>query len=88
MEYNQFGKIQVITGQNKGRFPFCNSLLITDSVKVIIDPGAGLAVMTQIRNEATIDLVINTHFHFDHIAYNHLFDQSKILPESGNEGGN
>ena len=55
---------------------------------MIIDPGAGLAIMTQIRNEATIDLVINTHFHFDHIAYNHLFDQSKILPENDNEGGN
>ncbi len=78
MEYRQFGKIQVIRGQNKGRFPFCNSLLITDRVKAIIDPGAGLAIMTQIRDEAEIDLVINTHFHFDHIAYNYLFDQSKI----------
>ncbi|MCX5820244.1 MAG: MBL fold metallo-hydrolase [Deltaproteobacteria bacterium] len=78
MEYHQFGKIRVIRGQNKGRFPFCNSLLITDRVKAIIDPGAGLAIMTQIRDEVEIDLVINTHFHFDHIAYNHLFDQSKI----------
>jgi len=78
MEYHQFGKIQVIRGQNKGRFPFCNSLLITDRVKVIIDPGAGLVMMKKVKDEADIDLVINTHFHFDHIAYNYLFDQSKI----------
>ena len=78
MEYHQFGNIQVIRGENKGRFPFCNSLLIRDHVKAVIDPGAGLAIMTQIRDEVEIDLVINTHFHFDHIAYNHLFDHSKI----------
>ncbi|MCG6534471.1 MAG: MBL fold metallo-hydrolase [Syntrophales bacterium LBB04] len=78
MEYRQFGKIQLIKGQNKGRFPFCNSLLIADGVKTIIDPGAGLAIMTQISDAVAIDLVINTHFHFDHIAYNHLFEGSKI----------
>lgn len=78
MEHRRFGKIQVIGGENGGRFPFCNALLIADRVKAVIDPGAGLAAMTQIRAEMEIDWVINTHFHFDHIAYNHLFDRSEI----------
>ena len=34
--------------------------------------------MKKVRDEVETDLVINTHFHFDHIAYNYLFDQSKI----------
>ena len=79
MELIEFGKIKVIQGQNNGRFPFCNSLLVDDGVKVIIDPGAGLDLMKQIRKSMDIDLVVNTHFHFDHIAYNYLFDHSRIF---------
>lgn len=79
MERMEFGKIRVIPGQNKGRFPFCNSLLIDDNVKVIIDPGAGLDLMQQVNRDLDIDLIINTHFHFDHIAYNYVFDQSRIF---------
>lgn len=79
MERMEFGKIKVIQGQNKGRFPFCNSLLIDDGVKAVIDPGAGLDLMRRLREDLDIDLVINTHFHFDHIAYNYLFDQSRIV---------
>lgn len=78
MDYSHFGKIQVIRGQNQGRFPFCNSLLIADRVKAIIDPGAGLTIMKKVRDDAGIDRVINSHFHFDHIAYNYLFDRSRI----------
>jgi len=74
----EFGKIKVIQGQNNGRFPFCNSLLIDDSVKVVIDPGAGKDVMAQIKDTVDVDLVVNSHFHFDHIAYNYLFDQARI----------
>lgn len=79
MECIEFGKIKVIQGQNHGRFPFCNSLLIDDGIKVVIDPGAGLEPMRILREEMDIDLVINTHFHFDHITYNYLFDRSRIL---------
>lgn len=78
MQSVKFGKIEWIQGQNKGRFPFCNTLLIQDSTKVVIDPGAGLELMTQVSDHVNVDLVINTHFHFDHIAYNYLFSQSKI----------
>jgi hydroxyacylglutathione hydrolase len=78
MEDHRFGKIRIIRGENRGRFPFCNSLLIADRLKAIIDPGAGLNIMTRIRDDHEIDLVINTHYHFDHIAYNHLFGRSKI----------
>jgi hydroxyacylglutathione hydrolase len=74
----KFGNIEWIQGQNKGRFPFCNTLLIRDRTKVVIDPGAGLELMTRVGSQVTVDLVINTHFHFDHIAYNYLFSQSKI----------
>jgi hypothetical protein len=78
MQRVKFGEVEWIQGENRGHFPFCNTLLIQDGIKVVIDPGAGLELMTQVSDHVNVDLVINTHFHFDHIAYNYLFRQSKI----------
>ena len=78
MQRGKWGKIEWIQGENQGRFPFCNTLLIRDSIKAVIDPGAGLELMTQVSDHENVDLVINTHFHFDHITYNYLFRHAKI----------
>ncbi len=75
----RFGPIRVIPGEDRCRFPYCTSLFIDDEVKVLIDPGAGLKTLTALKQETSIDLVINTHYHFDHIAYNYLFDQARLL---------
>jgi len=75
----QFGRIRVIPGEDKCRFPHCTSLFIDDEVHVLIDPGSGLKTLTKLKQNSNIDLVINTHYHFDHIAYNYLFDQAKII---------
>ena len=48
-------------------------------MKVLIDPGAGSRRLTELKQKHHIDMVFNTHFHFDHIAYNYLFDESRIL---------
>ncbi|NPU83736.1 MAG: MBL fold metallo-hydrolase [Syntrophaceae bacterium] len=79
MDESVFGKIRVVRGTNGGRFPFCNSLLIDDGVKAVIDPGAGPKAMMEIKGAVNVDMVINTHFHFDHISGNHFFDQAEIL---------
>ncbi|MGE5423334.1 MAG: MBL fold metallo-hydrolase [Ignavibacteriales bacterium] len=73
------GHIKMIPGEKGGRFPFCNSLFIDDSIQVIIDPGAGLERLQRINREYHIEYVFNTHVHFDHIAFNHVFDEAKIL---------
>jgi glyoxylase-like metal-dependent hydrolase (beta-lactamase superfamily II) len=73
----QFGPIKIIPGENRGRFPFCTSIFIDDDVKTIIDPGAGLKPLQELKDK--IDIVVNTHYHFDHIAYNHLFERAKVF---------
>ncbi|MHB1419182.1 MAG: MBL fold metallo-hydrolase [Bacillota bacterium] len=70
-------QIQLINGENQARFPFCNCLYIDDDVKGIVDTGAGRS-MEVFRNQ-DIDIVINTHYHLDHVANNHLFPESKIM---------
>ncbi|HQH99788.1 MAG TPA: MBL fold metallo-hydrolase [Deltaproteobacteria bacterium] len=74
-----FGKVQVISGESGCRFPFCTSLLIDDELKALIDPGAGYQRLNELKHEVPIDIVINTHYHYDHIAYNHLFESSRIV---------
>ena len=79
------GRIKVILGENGGRFPFCNSILIDDSVQAMIDPGAGLQQLRAINDSQDIEIVFNTHVHFDHIVFNYVFDHSRIMvnePES------
>ncbi len=35
--------------------------------------------LTALKRRHRIDMVFNTHFHYDHIAYNYLFDESRIF---------
>ena len=76
---SQFGPIQIIEGEDGSRYPYCRSVFIDDDVKVLIDPGAGAQRLTELKQKYRIDMVFNTHYHFDHIAYNYIFDDSRIL---------
>lgn len=58
-------------------FTFSNCVLIEDDTRVILDTGAG-KLLDDIRPES-VDLVINTHHHFDHVRGNDKFVNAKIL---------
>jgi glyoxylase-like metal-dependent hydrolase (beta-lactamase superfamily II) len=69
--------IYLITGRNKGRFPFCNCIYIKDDVNVLIDSAAGKENLAPVIDK--IDILINTHYHPDHIRGNGLFPKARIL---------
>ncbi|MCF6093794.1 MBL fold metallo-hydrolase [Microaerobacter geothermalis] len=74
-----FKHLQVISGPNNSRFPYCTSLLIADrDIHAIVDPGAGPDALHSAVGERPVNLVINTHYHFDHISGNHLFPHAQI----------
>jgi len=56
-------------------------VFIDDEIKVLIDPGAGLKTLTDLTRETSVDVVVNTHYHYDHIAYIDIIDERdrKIL---------
>ena len=54
--------IKLIEGENGGRYPFSNSLLVNNC---LIDSGAGRALEV-----IKFEVVINSHWHEDHIAKN------------------
>lgn len=57
---------------NDAGFTYCNCILIEDSLRVVIDSGADAASIAASRPEA-VDLLINSHHHYDHIRGNALF---------------
>jgi len=70
--------VRVVRGEENGRFPYCNTIFIADEVNAIIDPGAGKKTLGKVLRNNRIDLVINTHYHFDHIRFNYLFKDAEI----------
>jgi glyoxylase-like metal-dependent hydrolase (beta-lactamase superfamily II) len=72
-------RIRVIPGGNGGRFPYSHTVFIDDDVKAVIDTGAGEAPLRELLRGVSVDRVVNTHFHFDHIFCNYLFEGSEIL---------
>ena len=71
--------VYLIIGKNEGTFPYSNSLLILDEEVVLIDSGVGNEHLEIIKDD--IDIVINSHYHIDHILGNHLFSALWVVEE-------
>ncbi len=62
-------------------FTYCNCVFIDDDVRAILDTGADKPSLDEIHPES-VDLVINTHHHFDHTRGNRYFQQAEVLIHS------
>jgi len=87
MESNRFGDITLIEGNNTGRYPFCHSLLIEGPKRTLVDPACGRRKMEAVRENGGVDTIINTHFHEDHVTYNHLFPEARVWAHNADRGG-
>lgn len=66
--------ITFIEGERRGRFPYGNSLLLEGrEARVLVDTGPGTEAIEAVKAEGTVNVVINTHYHFDHIRANAAF---------------
>ncbi len=66
--------LKLIEGLNRGKFPYCNVLLVKN---VLIDAGAGIEVIKELRSKA--DVLLLSHTHPDHASGAWLFQNKKIL---------
>jgi hydroxyacylglutathione hydrolase len=78
MELRKFGRITFIPGQKESRYPACSSLFIDDDRKAIVDPGSDEELLKDLASRNKVDALICTHYHEDHIAFNHLFEDSQL----------
>ena len=70
--------IFLVEGKNKGRFPFCHSVLITDKITALIETGCGRNRLVDIEKEFAPDMVIYSHGHPDHCAGSSLFPPERL----------
>jgi glyoxylase-like metal-dependent hydrolase (beta-lactamase superfamily II) len=68
--------IYLVPGRNKGRFPYCHCLYIKDDVCALIDTACGEESLQPLLGRA--DMIINSHFHPDHVRGNGSFPQAHI----------
>jgi len=72
LEEREIGPVTVLFGEEGGKYPDGNSLLVRGSREtVVIDPALG--VVARQGRLPRVDRVLNSHCHEDHIAGNHLF---------------
>lgn len=74
-----FGKIKFLTGPDKGRYPFCNTLFIDDEIKTIIDPGCSNRRLRNLTKEVYVQRIILSHYHEDHTQGLSNFDTPDIF---------
>ena len=70
--------VYLVEGENRGRYPYANSLLIDDQVKVLIDAGMGPDRAARVACDFPVELVLISHGHEDHMAACHLFPGARI----------
>jgi glyoxylase-like metal-dependent hydrolase (beta-lactamase superfamily II) len=73
-EDREIGPVTVLFGNEGGKYPDGNSLLVRGSRETaIIDPSLGVMARRSQGRLPSIDRVLNSHCHEDHIVGNHLF---------------
>ncbi len=72
----EFKEIYFVQGQMNGRYPYSHSLLIGD---YLIDTGISSKRVRSLRKKYTINNVISSHYHEDHISGNRLLKNARFL---------
>jgi glyoxylase-like metal-dependent hydrolase (beta-lactamase superfamily II) len=70
-------RIKFIEAPNKAKFPYCHCLLIEDDKRALIDTSFGQENL-QVLLKTPIDIIVNTHFHEDHILNNYYFPGAEV----------
>jgi glyoxylase-like metal-dependent hydrolase (beta-lactamase superfamily II) len=70
-------RVKFIEAPDRARFPYAHSLFIDDQVRVLIDTACGRENIDYFMTHP-IDIILNSHFHEDHIMNNHRFTEAEI----------
>ncbi len=73
--------IYFVEAPNKARFPYCHCLLIEDERRVLMDTACGDENILEL-SKTPVDIIVNTHFHEDHILGNYRFPDAEVWMHS------
>jgi hydroxyacylglutathione hydrolase len=72
-EEKSVGPLRFISGRNKGKYPYCNSVYV-EGAGILIDPGADPERLKALRDGPGVREIWLSHWHEDHIAQLGLFE--------------
>lgn len=73
------GRIGLIKG---GKYPHCHTVVVDDQTRVVIDASSDREKLLAFDSERTVDILITSHAHEDHILYNSMFTTARFwVPE-------
>ncbi len=79
MKDRQLGRVRFISGDNKGRYPFCHSVYIAgEKERIVIDPACSLDKLKLLQQNEGVDAVWLSHWHEDHFAFLYLFSDYPV----------
>ena len=67
------GPLQFIHGENRGRYPNCNSVYIEEA-GILIDPASDRKALIELRDTRTVNQIWLSHWHEDHFMHLDLFE--------------
>ena len=76
-EWQQFGPVWFIPGENHGKYPFCHSVYV-EGAGVLIDPASDRVNLARLREDPGVKMIWLTHCHEDHFMHLDLFDDLPI----------
>jgi hydroxyacylglutathione hydrolase len=68
----QIGPVLFIQGENRGRYPYCNSIYI-EGAGILIDPASDRQALIEIRDTKPLRQIWLSHWHEDHFMHLDLF---------------
>lgn len=83
---------EVIFDTNLGFLPISSTTLIQGEKNILVDPGnfhvgfyglVARGLESRGLDPTDIDIVLNTHYHFDHMASTHIFPESTLVIGEG-----
>ncbi|MEW6262089.1 MAG: MBL fold metallo-hydrolase [Thermodesulfobacteriota bacterium] len=73
-----FGPVRLIPGSKSGRYPFCHSIYLEASTRVLIDPASDPERLAELGRKPGVDAVWLSHYHEDHMMFLNLFEDRPI----------
>ncbi len=71
----QKGAIGLILG---GRYPHCHTLVVDDQRRALMDAASDKDKLLAFHRQRSVDIIITSHAHEDHIMYNSLFPDAEL----------
>jgi len=82
VKIRNIGPAQILFGRLP-YYPYCNTVWLRGRKTLLVDPGCEEKTLRHLSQKEKVDYLFNTHYHPDHIRYNHFFQDAEFSAPAG-----